>query len=333
MYLPCLHSTKRGGIIINDLQQARIVRANYTNYTAEYHNQIMTLEISGRMKYQAISKADYPVVGDYVLFHETNANEGIIERILERQNTIERLATSTEFDRQVLASNIDLVFICMSLNEDFHLKKLRNFIILAEQQDLDYHIVLTKSDLSDDIPAKIDAVRTITENPIDIISVYEPQTIETLQRIIGSKTCVLLGSSGVGKSSIINAMMQKEVLDVNDIRMSDAQGRHTTTHRELFHTPTGGSIIDTPGIRVIQFYHSDALENQFTDIQELAEECRFRNCKHDQEPGCNVQNAIDQGDLEFERLEQYNKLLKLQQFHERQATIKQQQFEKRQSRR
>jgi len=320
-----------GGLNIDDIKRARIIRANYTNYIAQYNTEIYTLEVSGRLKYMAISKADYPVVGDYVFFRETNSNEGIIERIEERVNSLDRLASTEVFDRQVLAANVDLILICMAMNKDFNMTKLSHFITLANQQQIPYHIVLTKRDLCENETELVAQVRQLTKAPIDCVSIYSEESIQLLEDIIDTKTCVLLGSSGVGKSSITNAIIKEDILETKEIRESDAQGRHTTSHRELILTKKGGSIIDTPGIRIIQFFESDSLEEQFDDIHELAKDCRFRDCTHSGEPGCTVVEAIENGLLDEERLTQYFKLVKINNFHKRQKEIQKLKYEKRRS--
>lgn len=293
----------------------------------------MQLQVSGRFQYLAYQKSDYPVVGDYVLFFETNPHEGIIERIIERNNTLERLATTETYDVQILAANVDIVFICMALNQDFNLTKLQNLISLTFQGDLVYYVLLTKADLCDDVEDKIRDVSMITNATIVVVSMFDLASIEALKNIINQNTCVLIGSSGVGKSTIINTLLEKDYLVTNDIRLTDAQGRHTTTHRELVHLPSGGAIIDTPGIRIIDSTHVEQLMDHFEDVQQYASECRFRDCTHHDEPGCEVQVALAQGDLLEERLWLFRKVQKLDRFHQQQNQIKQRIQDKRQRKR
>jgi ribosome biogenesis GTPase len=293
---------------------ARITRVNHTNYLARSEEEALILTLSGRFQYQALSKSDYPVVGDMVRFHASNPGEGIIERIEPRHNTLKRLATTVEFQTQILAANLDLVLICLSLNEDYHPKKLRNFVRLADQDAIPYRIVLTKSDLTEDATPYIDQTRRITDAPIDLVSVKNAESMTRLRDIIAENVVVLLGSSGVGKSSLINAMLDDDRIAVQGIRESDAQGRHTTTHREWIDLPGGGAIIDTPGIRIIQFVDAEQLADEYADIHAWAEDCHFRDCRHGDEPGCAVQEAIDSGHLTFERFDEYQSMLRTQAF-------------------
>lgn len=280
----------------------------------------------------AVSKADFPVVGDYVLFRMTEPYKGIIERIDNRKNSLDRLSTTSQFDRQILASNIDLIFICMAMNQDFNLTKLNNFIMIANQKMIEYRIILTKKDLCEDRDFYLNQVKRVSDATIDCVSIFEQESIALLETIIGNSSCVFVGSSGVGKSSLINQIIGTQHFKTNDIRLSDAQGRHTTTHRELIMTKNGGAIIDTPGIRIIQFFESDHLDEQFDDIVQFAADCHFRDCTHKAEPGCNVVAAIEAGLLDEERLKQYYKLLKINDFHKRQKEIQQLKYEKRRNR-
>jgi ribosome biogenesis GTPase len=227
---------------------------------------------------------------------------------------LKRLATTVEFQTQILAANLDLVLICLSLNEDYHPKKLRNFVRLADQDAIPYRIVLTKSDLTEDATPYIDQTRRITDAPIDLVSVKNAESMTRLRDIIAENVVVLLGSSGVGKSSLINAMLDDDRIAVQGIRESDAQGRHTTTHREWIDLPGGGAIIDTPGIRIIQFVDAEQLADEYADIHAWAEDCHFRDCRHGDEPGCAVQEAIDSGHLTFERFDEYQSMLRTQAF-------------------
>lgn len=314
---------------LNTLSQARITRVNQTNYLAGCEQEALTLTLSGRFHYQALSKADYPVVGDVVHYRPTNPQEGIIERIGPRRNSLKRLATTDDFQTQILATNLDLVLICLSLNEDFHPKKLKNLIRLATQEDIPYRIVLTKTDLQEDPTPFVAATRRISNAPIDLVSVMDQPSVDAIAHTIADKVTVLLGSSGVGKSSLINALLNEDRFAVQGIRESDAQGRHTTSHREWIALPFGGAIIDTPGIRIVQFVDADALEDEFADLLALAEDCRFRDCTHDKEPGCAVWEAIDNGDLTYERFAEYQSMLRTQEYLAKRAAQRERIEEKR----
>ncbi len=312
-----------------NLIKGRVIANHVSKYIVEYNKQKYTLEVSGRFKYIAYLKSDYPVVGDYVLFRETGDLEGIIESVVERENTLKRLGTYGDGNEQLIAANIDIVFVCMSLNEDFHIKKLHNFLRLAHNTNFEAIVLLTKKDLCEDIEVYITQVESITSDPIYTISIYDQDDIGTLHDIIDNKTAVFIGSSGVGKSSIVNGLLGEEHFKTNGIRISDAQGHHTTVHRELVHLDNGGSIIDSPGIRIVNSFYVDNLEDEFSDITTLSKECRFSDCTHTSEPGCAVQDALISGELDENLFDSYNHTLRLNAHAMRQARAKTRRQEKR----
>lgn len=291
-----------------ELQKGRVASIHRSNYKVFTEKGIVQCTLSGRYHYNAFSEEDYPIVGDYIVFRVTNQDEGIIERIEKRQNKMSRSAVGNIMKAQYIAANIDIVFICMSLNKDFNIRKLQNLINLTYSVDARPIILLTKSDLIEDIEPYISDIREISDMEILPISMFDIEQVETFKNVIDNKTSVLVGSSGVGKSTIINTLMDYAVLDTKEIRESDAQGRHTTTYRELLEVGTNTYIIDTPGIRVINTYQVDQINDKFEDIFELAEDCSFRDCSHSHEPGCNVVQAIEDGELNPERLHAYNKV-------------------------
>ncbi|MEC9484874.1 MAG: ribosome small subunit-dependent GTPase A [Candidatus Izemoplasma sp.] len=301
---------------IKTLEKTRIIRVNYTEYIAEYDHHIYQLQLSGRLKYILTNKLEFPTVGDYVLFRQSNPNEGIIERICERHNLLKRIAITSDYQEQVLASNIDTVFICLSMNEDFHRKKLLRLVQLVNAQNICYEILLTKADLTHNQAIYLDKVIQETEKEAYPLSIYKPDTIQRLKAMIQDQTVVLIGSSGVGKSSMINALLNENKLAVNTIRLSDAQGRHTTTYRELISLPFGGAIIDTPGIRIMHSTNDD-VDETFDDIKQLSSTCKFRDCSHETEPGCAVKSAMADGKLSEERLASYHHMLKVQAYYHR----------------
>ena len=304
------------------LNKGRVVSNHLTKYIVEYNNDKYSLEVSGRFKYMSYSKSDYPVVGDYVFFRETNHNEGIIESIEERKNTLSRLGTVNVFNEQIIASNIDKVFICVSLNQDYHIRKVLNFISMTQSYDYERVLLFTKSDLTDEYEPYVNEVKEYIDIDIKILSSFNVEDIKELKEYIGLDTCVFIGSSGVGKSTIINKLIGDEHFETSDIRISDAQGRHTTVHKELITLDTGGAIIDSPGIRVVQSYMVDNVEEEFKDIFNIASECRFRDCSHDLEPGCMIRESLEIGDLLEERYNQYTKAIKLNAYVKRQERQK-----------
>ncbi|WP_195262454.1 MULTISPECIES: ribosome small subunit-dependent GTPase A [unclassified Clostridium] len=268
--------------------------------------------VSGKLSYSSNSTFDYPVVGDWVLLDRINNKNGdaIIHNILNRKSYFSRKVAGTRYDKQIVASNIDFVFICMSLNNDFNIKRLERYIAVAWDSMATPVIILTKSDLCEDINDKVKQIEEIAIG-IDIVvtsSINEDGYDEIRKYIKTGVTIAFIGSSGVGKSTLINKIMNKEVLKTNSISEND-KGRHTTTHRELFVIESGGVIIDTPGMRELGLISAD-VDKSFSNIEELEKQCKFSDCTHKNEPKCAVREAIENGNLDPERLERYRKLKK-----------------------
>jgi len=278
---------------------------------------------SGHFQYHAQIRRDYPAVGDWVVLEQLPGEEkGVIHAILPRTSLFSRKEAGLAFEEQIIAVNVDHVFLTMSLNKDFNLRRLERYLIAAYDSGANPIIVLTKKDLCEDVSNYISQVETICFGvPVYIISSFTGEGIDELQQLLaGSKTAALLGSSGVGKSSLTNALCGQNVMAVQTIREDDAKGRHTTTHRELFQLPQGGLLIDTPGMREFQLWNNaESLDNGFNDIELLATQCRFRDCEHVKEPGCAVLTAIEEGELEKNRYNSYCKLKRELAFIERKA--------------
>jgi len=245
-------------------------------------------------------------VGDYVILDEN----GDIAKALPRKNEMVRRAAGKTPKEQIMAANIDHAFIVTSMNEEFNPRRLERYMAFLEMQNIAYYLVLTKEDLCEDVEFYMAQAKQLgfSDNVILTSSVTGIGLDEIAGLTGAGKTSVFIGSSGVGKSSIINYLMGGNVQAVSEISQMGDKGRHTTTHRELFVLPNGGAIIDTPGMREIQFWSGADTINVFDDIDVLAEGCKFRDCSHDKEPGCAVKEAIERGQMPAERLKSYNKL-------------------------
>ncbi|MGI2329462.1 ribosome small subunit-dependent GTPase A [Planococcus sp. YIM B11945] len=267
--------------------------------------------LSGKYKHQ-YSTAEFPSVGDWVMVEQMPGEEkGIIHSVLPRSSHFSRKSAGETSEIQTIAVNVDYVFLVMSLNHDFNIRRLERYLIASWDSGANPVIVLTKRDQCPDIEPYLTAVESVAFGvPVYPVSSFTGEGIDQLQTILaGAKTGALLGSSGVGKSSLINALSGSELMAVQEIREDDSKGRHTTTHRELVLLPSGGLLIDTPGMREFQLGDSsEGMESSFSDVESLAEFCRFRDCTHNNEPGCRIQEALADGELEPDRYRSYLKL-------------------------
>ncbi len=267
-------------------------------------------EVSGKFRYETKALADFPAVGDFVMVDRTEGSTGnaIIHHLLTRKSAFERTAVGTEGETQVVAANIDLVFLCMALNNDYNLSRLERYLSVAWNSRATPVVVLTKADLCADLPGALAEIATIAPGT-DVVatSSFDPASWDTLLAFLKpGVTASFIGSSGVGKSTLINRLAGGELLATSETRQDD-KGRHTTTRRELLVLPQGGIVIDTPGMRELGVESVD-LSRSFADIDALAERCRFHDCSHTNEPGCAILGALEAGTLDERRLENYRKL-------------------------
>lgn len=274
--------------------------------------------ISGKFRNNCTAQEDFPAVGDWVLFDYTkNESKAIIQKILPRKSKFSRKVAGLQTQEQIIASNVDFAFIVCALNYDFNPRRIERYLSLIWQSGATPVVVLTKSDLCADVENKISEVENIAFG-VDIhsISNISAEGIEVLQKYFSEcKTAVLLGSSGVGKSSLINNLAKENIMKVNELRNNIEKGRHTTTHKQMIILPGGGLIIDTPGIRELQLWDAEEGINQtFNDIEEIAKHCKFSDCTHTNEPDCAVQKSIKSGILDANRLENYLKMQKEQEY-------------------
>lgn len=289
---------------------ARVVldqRERYTLYT-EMGDRTATL--SGRFRHQR-GASQFPIVGDWAVVQIHNDTQATIQAILPRRSLITRKVAGSTTNLQPLAANVDVAFLVSGLDQDFNLRRIERYLVLAWDSGANPVLVLNKVDLCPDVESYQSEVEAIAPGvPIVRLSAAQGYGIDGVRNLLNpGETAVLLGSSGVGKSTIINQLLGRDIQSTQATRSHDGKGRHTTTHRELLRIPNGALLIDTPGLREIQLWTShDGLSDTFTDIEELAHRCRFRDCHHDQEPGCAVQQAIAHGDLDGDRLRSYQKL-------------------------
>jgi ribosome biogenesis GTPase len=267
--------------------------------------------VSGRLRHAADSTAELPAVGDWVAydFPPGSARAGV-HAVLPRRSAISRKQAGFETAEQVVAANVDVLFLVTSLNQDLNVRRIERYMTLAWESGADPVVVLTKSDLCPDVAPALALVESVTFGvPVHVTSALTGAGFDDVRaHLDGGRTGAAVGSSGVGKSTLINRLCGEERLATREIR-DDGRGRHTTSHRELIVLPGTGCVIDTPGMRELQLWESaEGLERAFEDVDAVISECRFSDCAHDTEPGCAVQTAIADGSLDAERFQSYQKL-------------------------
>lgn len=294
-----------------DLFIGRVSSQTKNVYKVITENGEILAEISGKFYFSVKNSSEFPSVGDFVMIDRMDNSQGnaIIHHVLTRKSIFARKIAGSREDLQVVATNIDTVFICMSLNNDFNLRRLERYLSIAWDSGAIPVVVLTKSDLCTELENRLNEVSSIAIGVEVHVTSASDDGYQSLKRYLSEgQTVAFIGSSGVGKSTLINRLLGQNVLDTNEIR-SDDKGRHTTTRRELIMLPDFGVVIDTPGMRELGVISAD-LSKSFADIDELTIKCKFNDCTHTNEPKCAVQQAILDGILSIERLESYLKLKK-----------------------
>jgi ribosome biogenesis GTPase len=289
-------------------------------------------EISGTLRAATEAGADWPAVGDWVAAERlSGGGRPLIHMVLARRSKFVRKVAGRRLEEQVIAANVDTAFVVMALDGDFNVRRLERYLAQCWESGAKSVVVLNKADDCGDVAARIGEVQSIAASlPILAISARTGEGVEALDTFLApGQTIVLLGSSGVGKSTLVNHFLQHDAQAVQSVRASDSRGRHTTTSRELFALPGGALLIDTPGLRELQLWGaSEGVERTFSDIEELAIQCKYGNCGHTTEPGCAVQMALTEGRLDEERLESWRKLGREQEFVRRKADPEARQQEK-----
>ena len=296
-----------------DLTVSRVLSQEKGNYRLVSAQGEKWGEVSGRFLYHIQTKSEYPAVGDFVMADwNESGGSAVIHHVLPRKSSFIRKAAGEKNEEQVVAANIDTVFMCMSLNNDFNLRRLERYVSIAWNSGAAPVVVLTKSDLCRDPDHKLLEVSSVAAG-VDVLvtnTIHQNGYEQIYPYLSEGKTIAFIGSSGVGKSTLINCLLGEKYLDTNGLR-NDDKGRHTTTHRELILLPSGGMVIDTPGMRELGMWDAEAgIDQTFSDIEKLAQRCRFRDCTHSgREPGCAVQEAAERGELPMDRLRSYQKLM------------------------
>ncbi len=293
------------------LSAARVAAEHQHIYTLFTDRGERLARVAGRLRHTAAGRADYPAVGDWVVVKLGADDSATIRAILPRRSKFSRKAAGDVVDEQIVAANVDTVFLVMGLDNDWNPRRLERYLSMARDSGADPVVVLSKADLSADPEVPRREIEGFGA-PVLLVSARSGAGLETLAAYLTpGATVALLGSSGVGKSTLINRLLGEERQRTKEVRASDDRGRHATTHRELLRLPNGALVIDTPGMRELQLWDvGQGTVAAFDDVAALAAACRFGDCRHEREPGCAVQGAVAEGSLDEARFASWQKLQK-----------------------
>lgn len=303
-----------------------ITAVHRERYEVRANGEDLYARLKAGIYYTDYCEEEFPTVGDNVELEYNPMGDCLIIKTLERKTAFSRKDPDVGMGEQIVAANFDYVFILMSLNYDFNLKRLERYLTVSWQSGGQPVIVLTKADIAEDTREKLDLVNQIALGvDVCVVSAVTGEGMEQLKRYLEpGKTTVFLGSSGVGKSTFTNYLLGKELMETGEIREDDSKGHHTTTHRQLFVMENGARIIDTPGMRELGMWIvDDGMDFSFTDINDLIIQCRFSNCTHNGEPGCAVAQALNEGTLTEKRWKNYWKIQKESKFQAAKESRKQ----------
>jgi ribosome biogenesis GTPase len=307
----------------NGFSPGRIISQHRTGYGLLAPGGEFFADVTGRLAHMALNPSDLPVVGDWVVAVLRPAERtATITEILPRRTWLSRQSAGEKTAEQVIAANLDIVFIVTDLGQDYNPRRLERYLTLISTGGAVPIILLNKSDLAEDVEDRLADCRALF-NGIEIhaLSALHGHGVEIVrERIRQDLTGALVGSSGVGKTTLINQLIGSDLLETREVRLGDGKGRHTTSRRELYMLPEGGMLIDTPGMREVQLWaDEEGLSGSFPEIEELGSMCRFRDCRHDSEPDCAVLAAVDAGKIPIERLLSYRKQQKEIDWHLRRS--------------
>jgi ribosome biogenesis GTPase len=292
-------------------EPARVAREDRLRYLLLDEHGERAGELAGRLRHEARSRAELPAVGDWVALRAGAASPGVIAAVLPRISALVRKVAGETTEEQVIAANVDTVFLVSGLDGDFNPRRIERYLAAVWESGAQPLVVLNKADLADDLEACIAEVDAIAMGvAVVTLSALDRQGLGALAPwLVPGRTVALIGSSGVGKSTLINALLGQERVATGAVREDDSRGRHTTARRELLPLPGGALLLDTPGMRELQLWGDEkGLYGAFPDVAALAARCRFRDCGHESEPGCAVRAAVQRGDLDISRLASWHKL-------------------------
>ena len=306
---------------LEGLSVGRVVLEHKERYVVKTHEHEYDAEVLGNLRFSAQSRADFPAVGDWVAISEYDDNKALIHKVFPRKTVIERQAVGKRGEKQVIAANIDTAFIVQAVDRDFAINRIERYITICHASGVAPVVLVTKTDLV--TPAeKQEMISAITQRvqeiPVLAISNTTGEGLEALRKqIVPGQTYGLLGSSGVGKSTLVNSLSGREMMKTRTISQSTGRGRHSTTHRELHVLENGGILIDNPGMREVGITDSaEGLETTFSIISEYAVHCKFKDCTHTTETGCAVLAAVEEGTIDRGAYENYLKMEREKAFFE-----------------